>query len=150
MNLFLRLIKLLKPIISLMIGSVPLMAFQGDLDIYIQKAKENNTVIKRSYNLWKSAEARIVSVKGLPNPTVSLGYFLESVNTATGPQQYKIGLMQKFPFKKRIKVNRYCILQLSWLNVPQILKKTWVFFSRDFELLPWQSYYSYWNFTHQI
>jgi outer membrane protein TolC len=27
-----------------------------------------------------------------------VGYFLESVETAAGPQQYKIGLMQKFPF----------------------------------------------------
>jgi len=98
MNLFLRPIKLFKPIISSMLGFIPLMAFQGDLDIYIQKAKENNPVIKRSYNLWKSAEASIVSVKGLSNPTVSVGYFLESINTATGPQQYKIGLMQKFPF----------------------------------------------------
>ena len=98
MNLFLQQKKLIKPIIALVIGTFPLMAFQSDLDLYIQKAQENNPVVKLAYNQWKSAETSIAVAKGLPNPTVSVGYFLESVETAAGPQQYKIGLMQKFPF----------------------------------------------------
>jgi len=98
MNLFLRQKKHIKPIIALMIGTFPLMAIQGDLDLYIQKAQENNPVVKSAYNQWKSAETSITAAKGLPNPTLNVGYFLESVETAAGPQQYKIGLMQKFPF----------------------------------------------------
>jgi len=98
MNLFIRQQNHIKSLIILMISSTTLMAFQGDLDIYIQKARENNPSLKRAKTQWQSAKVNIAAAKGLSNPTVSVGYFLESVETAAGPQQYKIGLMQKFPF----------------------------------------------------
>jgi outer membrane protein, heavy metal efflux system len=98
MNLFLRQIKHINPLIILLMGTFHVTASQGDLDLYIQKAQENNPVVKSAYNQWKSAETSIIAAKGLPNPTLNVGYFLESVETAAGPQQYKIGLMQKFPF----------------------------------------------------
>jgi len=38
----------------------------------------------------------------LPNPSISFGYFLENVETAAGPQEFKIGITQKIPwFGKR-------------------------------------------------
>ncbi len=98
MNLFIRQQNHIKSLIILMISSTTLMAFQSDLGIYIQKARENNPSLKRAKTQWQSAEVNIAVAKGLANPTVSVGYFLESVETAAGPQQYKIGLTQKFPF----------------------------------------------------
>ena len=45
--------------------------------------------------------------KKLPNPSISAGYFLENVETAVGPQEFKIGIMQKFPmFGKLSSVSR--------------------------------------------
>ncbi len=98
MNLFTQYLFNLRTIVVATITTAPLLAFQDDLDFYIQKAQENNPVIKQAHNRWKSAEAEIAGSRGLPNPTVSFGYFLESVETAAGPQEYKIGLMQKFPW----------------------------------------------------
>lgn len=98
MNLFSQILKHSKPIFISVILTIPLAAFQGDLDLYIQKAQDNNPVVKNAFNQWKSAETGIASAKGLPNPSISVGYFLENVETAAGPQQFKIGLMQKFPF----------------------------------------------------
>ncbi|MBC8344853.1 MAG: TolC family protein [Candidatus Marinimicrobia bacterium] len=76
----------------------PVFTQQDNLNQYIQQAQENNPVIQQAYSRWQSAEADIAVAKGLPNPILSFGYFLESVETAAGPQQYKMGLMQKFPF----------------------------------------------------
>jgi len=87
-----------RTIVLAIIVSTPVSAIQDDLELYIRKAQENNPVIKQAFSRWKSAEADIAGAKGLPNPSVSLGYFLESVETAAGPQEYKIGLTQKFPW----------------------------------------------------
>jgi outer membrane protein TolC len=72
------------------------------LDGYIHAGLKNNSSLKQTFNQWKSAEAKVALAKGLPNPTFSFGYFLESVETAAGPQETKIGIMQKIPwFGKR-------------------------------------------------
>jgi outer membrane protein TolC len=72
------------------------------LDGYIHAGLENNPSIKQAFKQWKAAEAKVRYSKGLPNPTISFGYFLESVQTAAGPQETKIGIMQKIPwFGKR-------------------------------------------------
>ena len=72
------------------------------LEDYIHAGLENNPSLKQAFKQWKSAEAKVGFAKGLPNPTISFGYFLESVETAAGPQETKIGIMQKIPwFGKR-------------------------------------------------
>ena len=72
------------------------------LNQYIRTGLENNPSIQEKFKQWKSAEAKIAFAKGLPNPSISFGYFLENVETAVGPQEYKIGIMQKIPwFGKR-------------------------------------------------
>ena len=73
-----------------------------NLNGYIHAGLENTPSIQQAFKQWKSAEAKVGFLKSLPNPTISFGYFLESVQTAAGPQQTKIGLMQKIPwFGKR-------------------------------------------------
>ncbi|MBT5363043.1 MAG: TolC family protein [Candidatus Marinimicrobia bacterium] len=69
---------------------------------YIRIGLENNASIKKNYKQWESAEAKVAFAKGLPNPSISFGYFLENVETAAGPQEFKIGITQKIPwFGKR-------------------------------------------------
>jgi len=53
MNLFIRQQNNIKSLIILMISSTTLMAFQSDLGIYIQKARENNPSLKRAKTLWQ-------------------------------------------------------------------------------------------------
>ena len=75
------------------------------LEDYIHAGLENNPSLKQAFKQWKSAEAKVGFAKGLPNPTISFGYFLESVETAAGPHETKIGIMQKIPWFGKRKAN---------------------------------------------
>ncbi len=68
------------------------------LDDYVMTAQKQNAGISSAYNLWEAAVNQIAVVKGFPNPTLSFGYFLENVETAVGPQEYKVGLTQMIPW----------------------------------------------------
>jgi len=57
----------------------------------------NNPQIRAAFNQWKGAEQNIAVQKGLPDPTLSYGYYFESVATKTGPQNQRFGLDQKIP-----------------------------------------------------
>jgi outer membrane protein TolC len=70
---------------------------QQSLDHYVKFGQENNADVQSAFYLWKASQDEISVAKKLPNPMLSVGVFQESVETAVGPQEYKIGIMQKFP-----------------------------------------------------
>ncbi|MCG8430423.1 MAG: TolC family protein, partial [Candidatus Omnitrophica bacterium] len=70
----------------------------GPLNGFIREALENHPGIREAYHQWKAAEYTIKSVRGLPDPRISYGFFGESIETRTGPQEQKFGLSQKIPF----------------------------------------------------
>ena len=117
---------------SCLVGQQPIEI----LDQYIQTALDNNSAVKHSFSVWKSEESKIATAKGLPNPTVSFGYFLENVETAAGPQEYKIGLNQKIPFfGKRTHTSRiqsaqskkaYYLYQKRQLVIIDKVRSTWL------------------------
>lgn len=86
--------KIILTIILLTVNGFGQMA----LDQYIQFGIKHNADVLNAYNRWQASMDDISVVKNLPNPSVSMGYFLENVETAVGPQEYKIGVMQKFPW----------------------------------------------------
>lgn len=69
-----------------------------ELTSYIQTGLRQNLLIKKIEAKYTSEIDLIKVKKGLPNPVLNFGYFLESVETAAGPQEYKIGLTQPIPF----------------------------------------------------
>jgi outer membrane protein TolC len=80
-----------------------LMVHQGwaqtlSLDDFLAEAEANNPRIQQVYHQWKAAEFKIKSVKSLPDPMASYGYFGEEVQTRVGPQEQKFGASQKIPF----------------------------------------------------
>ncbi|HJL62586.1 MAG: TolC family protein [Candidatus Marinimicrobia bacterium] len=80
---------------------------QQRLDQYIDYGQNNNADVQEAYDQWQGAMEDVSVVKKLPNPSISAGYFLENVETAVGPQEFKIGIMQKFPmFGKLSSVSR--------------------------------------------
>ncbi len=84
--------------ILLMTALLAVNAFsQQTLDHYIDFGQKHNADVQEAYNQWQASLEDVSIVKKLPNPTLSAGYFLENVETAVGPQVYKIGIMQKFP-----------------------------------------------------
>lgn len=78
---------------------------QPVLTDYLTAALYNNPRVAAAYALWQADFDRIAVVKGLPNPTLNLGYFLSNVETAVGPQKFKIGLMQIIPWLGTLKLD---------------------------------------------
>ena len=76
-----------------------------DLEEYLLAAVHNNPEIKATYARWQTEISRIAVAKGLPNPNLNFGYFLETVETAVGPQEFKIGVMQMIPWFGKLKLD---------------------------------------------
>ncbi|MBU8920422.1 MAG: TolC family protein [Bacteroidales bacterium] len=71
---------------------------EGDIDDYILFALKNNPGINAAYYSWKAELARAGEVSWLPDPVLTFGYFIESIETRVGPQVYRIGIRQSFPW----------------------------------------------------
>ncbi len=64
---------------------------------YILEALEKNTGIASQEKRYQAARASITSARALPNPSVQITHFVESIQTRTGPQRQGIQLQQPFP-----------------------------------------------------
>ena len=71
---------------------------------YERFALKNNPGIKAAYSHWQAAIEKVKVAKGLPYPRISFGYFLENIETAVGPQEYKIGINQMIPWFGKLKL----------------------------------------------
>jgi len=58
----------------------------------------NNPGLKAAYYNWVSKLEKVAVVSGLPDPTVSYGYFIENVETRVGPQNQRFGIQQSIPW----------------------------------------------------
>lgn len=47
---------------------------------------------------WRAALERVPQVGSLPDPRLSFGYFLQEVQTRTGPMQWRVGVSQPLPW----------------------------------------------------
>ncbi|QJT10804.1 TolC family protein [Oceanidesulfovibrio marinus] len=69
-----------------------------ELSRYLHIAAENSPALLTAFENWKAAAEKVNQEGYLPNPTVSLGWYLEPVQTRTGNQRFSIGLAQSFPW----------------------------------------------------
>ncbi|MFH1893516.1 MAG: TolC family protein [Candidatus Zixiibacteriota bacterium] len=58
----------------------------------------NNPGLKAAYYNWVSELEKVAVVGGLPDPTVSYGYFIKNVETRVGPQNQRFGMQQSIPW----------------------------------------------------
>jgi len=65
---------------------------------FLKEAQENNPGVQAAYNRWQAEVSRTDAVKALPDPKLTYSYFIESVETRTGPQEHKAGISQQFPW----------------------------------------------------
>ena len=79
-------------------AGAPPLPTKPALDDYVLAAQKQNAGIRSAYHQWEAAVEQIAVAKGWPNPSLSFGYFLENVETAVGPQEYKVGLTQMIPW----------------------------------------------------
>ncbi len=69
-----------------------------DLDELLIYAVENSPELKGIYYRWQASKDRAPQVASLPDPKLSYGYFIESVQTKTGPQDQTVGISQTLPW----------------------------------------------------
>lgn len=74
-------------------------------DYYIIAA-ENNPELKAKYKEFEAAMQKIPQVSSLPDPNLSMGYFISPVETRLGPQNMRFSLSQMFPWFGTLKAQK--------------------------------------------
>ncbi|WP_264558340.1 TolC family protein [Flavobacterium sp. N2270] len=74
-------------------------------DYYIIAA-ENNPELKAKYKEFEAAMQKIPQVSSLPDPNLSMGYFISPVETRLGPQNMRFSLTQMFPWFGTLKAQK--------------------------------------------
>jgi cobalt-zinc-cadmium efflux system outer membrane protein len=61
-------------------------------------AFERNRSVAAARQDWKAALEQVPRARALPDPMLTYGYFLQSVETRVGPQKQRVGVSQSFPW----------------------------------------------------
>lgn len=73
---------------------------------YYTIAAENNLELKAKYKEFEVALQKIPQVSTLPDPNLSIGYFISPVETRLGPQNMRFSLSQMFPWFGTLKAQK--------------------------------------------
>ena len=81
------------------LGTLPALVLRAQsLDEHLERAIELNPGLQARYAEFEAALVRSAQVRGLPDPTLSIGYFISPVETRVGPQRARFSLTQVFPW----------------------------------------------------
>lgn len=80
--------------------------FDGTLQQYVAYALRNHPQLRADYEEWRAATYRPDAAYDWPNPRLTYGYFIQSVETRVGPQRHRIGLMQPIPWPGKLDAMR--------------------------------------------
>lgn len=69
---------------------------------YFQRALRDNPDLSASFERWQASVYRISRARRLPDPTISFGYFIRSIETRVGPQRARVSLQQAFPWPTKL------------------------------------------------
>ncbi|MBN2183061.1 MAG: TolC family protein [Sedimentisphaerales bacterium] len=72
------------------------------LEDYLEFAALNNAGLQSIFEQWKTAVEQIPQSESLPDPKFTYGYFIKEIETRTGPQRQRFGLLQTFPWFGKI------------------------------------------------
>ena len=76
------------------------------LDDHLQTAAENNPELKAYFNDYMAALEKVPQVGALPDPELSMGFFIRPMERFMGNQQADIQLMQMFPWFGMLKTRK--------------------------------------------
>ena len=86
----------------LVLNLTGLMTFAQDLENYLQEIRTQNPAYQAASHRWQAARENIAVAGSLPDPNVSLGVFVEEVETRVGPQKQRLSLSQMIPWKGKL------------------------------------------------
>lgn len=93
-------------IIFLLFLVVRSTSFSQSLDEYLKIATENNPELKAYFNEYLAALEKVPQVGALPDPELSMGFFIQPMERFMGNQQADIQLMQMFPWFGMLKTQK--------------------------------------------
>lgn len=96
---------------------------------YLKTAAENNPDLKSAFDQWKAALEVELEVKTLPDPQFTFAYFIEPIETRTGPQRALFALEQTVPWMGKLS-----------LKGKQAIEEANIYRMR-FEELKWKIFY---------
>lgn len=85
-------------LIIVLLLSLRVFSLGQTLDEYLQIAAENNPELKAYFSDYLAAMEQIPQVGTLPDPELSMGFFIQTMERFMGNQQADIQLMQMFPW----------------------------------------------------
>jgi len=77
---------------------LPELDDSATLSDYLAFAALNNPGVEAAFSRWRAALEKAPQVSALPDPRLSLSYYIEEVETRVGPQRWGAGLSQSFPW----------------------------------------------------
>lgn len=104
-NRNMRIISIVFLFISTVLKSISVYS-QDSLKSYIHQAVTNNPLVQSKYNEYAASFEKIPQVGALPDPQLTLGYFLQPMEQLGGNQRADIKLMQMFPWFGTLKASK--------------------------------------------
>jgi len=93
------LLSVMKKLLFILLFFHCLAAFaQSQVEPYLVMAAANNPALKASFNEFMSSLESIPQAKGLPDPQLTFGYFIQPIETRVGAQRANLELSQTFPW----------------------------------------------------
>lgn len=80
----------------------PKAELEQGLPGYVAYAMSQSPQLRASFEHWQASVHRISRARRLPEPTISFGYFVRSVETRVGPQLARVSLQQSFPWPTKL------------------------------------------------
>lgn len=74
----------------------------GTVDAYVGEALAHHPQLAAEQASWQASLERVPSQRALPDPKVTVGGFVQSVETRVGPQQVRLGVQQAVPWPTRL------------------------------------------------
>ncbi|MDN4167057.1 TolC family protein [Cytophagales bacterium LB-30] len=93
-------------IIILLLLGVQTIGFSQSLEESLEIAGENNPELKAYFNDYLAALEKVPQVGALPDPELSMGFFIRPMERFMGNQQADIQLMQMFPWFGMLKTQK--------------------------------------------
>ena len=117
-------------LLSLLLFLIPALGLESNrqysLKELIASLKENNLDLKSQSKVVDELDSRIFQQGYLPNPVLSYTYFGEEIQTKSGPQKQKFGLVQKLPWLSKLESEKAVAEQskkLAQVNRDKILNQ---------------------------
>lgn len=86
---------------------------QNHVDSYLTMAAANNPGLKAKFNDFMASLEIIPQVRGLADPKLAFGYFIQPIETRLGTQRVSLALTQTFPWFGTLKAKENVACQIA-------------------------------------